>query len=67
MRKLRMMAKMARKARFMFIVTGDGRAKYMRDKGLVRGMGEASCFSPGSCPMMPTSSDSMTMSSSPQG
>ena len=50
MRKLRMMAKMARKARFMFIVTGDGRAKYMRDKGLVRGMGEGVLFQPRKLP-----------------
>ena len=50
MRKLRMIAKMARKARFMFIVSGDGRAKYMRDKGLVRGMGDGVLFQPRKLP-----------------
>lgn len=50
MRKLLMMAKMARKARFMFIVTGDGRAKYMRGKGLVRGMGDGVLFQPRKLP-----------------
>ena len=46
MSKLRMLSRMLRKGRFMFIISGGDRARYMSRKGLVRGMGENVWFQP---------------------
>lgn len=46
MSKLRTLSRMLRKGRFMFIISGGDRARYMSRKGLIRGMGENVWFQP---------------------
>ena len=53
MSKLRMLSRMLRKGRFMFIISGGDRARYMSRKGLVRGMGENVWFQPRALPYDP--------------
>lgn len=53
MSKLRMLSRMLRKGRFMFIISGGDRARYMSRKGLVRGMGENVWFQPRALPNDP--------------
>ena len=53
MSKLRMLSRMLKKGRFMFIISGGGRARYMSRKGLVRGMGENVWFQPRALPNDP--------------
>lgn len=53
MSKIRMFSKMAKKFRFMFIVSGADRAQYMNKKNLTRGMGENVWFQPRAMPNDP--------------
>lgn len=53
MSKIRMFSKMAKKFRFMFIVSGADRAQYMNKKSLTRGMGENVWFQPRAMPNDP--------------